>query len=373
MKKIRVLQTSKLYAPYIGGVEQVVQDIAEGLAARTDMTVLVCRDKGGRADERYNGVRVARCASLGIKFSMPISLSYISEFRRFAKDADIVHLHVPFPLGDLAVFLSGYKGKLAVWWHSDIIRQKKLLVLLTPLIHRVLARADVIFASSENLIKYSAFLPKFSEKCVVVPFGVDLAEYDKISNGDFLTKRLYNKDSKKALFVGRLVYYKGAEVLVRAFAGTFGAELFIVGGGELENELKDIAAENGDKFHFLGHLPYEDLQRAYKDCDFFVFPSVADSEAFGLVQMSAMSCGKPVINTELRTGVPFVSVGGVTGITVAPYDTNALRDAVQTLTDDDDLRQTYGKNARERVEKMFTKTKMLDDIFEKYCELGGRE
>ncbi|MDR1533302.1 MAG: glycosyltransferase [Clostridiales bacterium] len=371
MRKLKVLQTNKLYAPWIGGVERVVQDIAEGLNAETEMTVLVCQGKGRGIQEVYNGVRLIRCSSLGIKLSMPVSFSYIFEFARYAKRSDIVHIHLPFPLADIALFFSGYKGKLAVWWHSGIVRQKKLLALLKPWICGTLKRADVIFVSSDVLADNSEFLKDYRDKCVTVPYGAVLPVGGCQSANGYLRRRLNIESNKKVLFVGRLVYYKGIGVLTRAFREVRGAELFVVGTGILEEEvMRYVHAENiEDKIHFLGRLSDSELKEAYADCDFLVLPSVAASEAFGLVQIEAMARGKPVINTALPTSVPFVSVNNETGITVEPGNIEQLNEAIQLLADDDGLRERYGVNARRRVEGNFTMEEFLSKVYDKYMEL----
>ena len=130
MKKLRILQVNKLYHPWIGGIESVAKTAAEELCGETDMTVLVCQPKGRGVREKVNGVDVVRAGSLGMKFSMPISFSFPFLVRKYAKNADILILHDPFPLGDLAVLMSGFRGKVIVWWHSDIIKQKRLVKLL---------------------------------------------------------------------------------------------------------------------------------------------------------------------------------------------------------------------------------------------------
>ena len=105
MKKLRILQVNKLYYPWIGGIESVTKTVAENLRNETDMTVLVCQPKGRGAKDKVNGVDVIRAGSFGIKFSMPISLSFPFLVKKYSKNADVLILHDPFPLGDLAVLL----------------------------------------------------------------------------------------------------------------------------------------------------------------------------------------------------------------------------------------------------------------------------
>ena len=106
------------------------------------------------------------------------------------------------------------------------------------------------------------------------------------------------------------------------------------------------------------------MKCAFADCDIFVLPSVANSEAFGIVQLEAMVYSKPVINTSLPTGVPHVSVDGVSGITVEPSKPIQLANAINMLAEDKNLREAYGRNAFRRVCDIFDAEKVLDEVFE---------
>lgn len=363
MKKLKVLQVNKMYYPVIGGVEKVVQQIAEGLKEQTDMEVLVCNQKGRSSDERINHVRVIRTSSLGVYFSMPVSVSFLFKLRKMAGEKDILLFHMPFPLGDLAGLLSGYKGKVVVWWHSDIVKQKKLLKLYEPLMKRFLKRADKIIVATEGHIEHSAYLGAFKEKCVVIPYGVDASITE-----DSRRYTQETKDSKEVtfLFVGRLVYYKGCEVLLRAFSKLNRGRLILAGSGPLKEDLLKITKEAGiaDKVIFVEKPSDEKLKELYKECDVFVLPSVEKTEAFGLVQIEAMSYGKPVINTRLKSGVPYVGKDGVTGITVEPKDSEALYLAMKKLAENSELRLEMGRNAYSMVQEKYLMQNMLNQTLD---------
>ena len=357
MGKLRVLQVNKLYWPHIGGIESLVKQYSEGLSKfdDTDVKVLVCKDGRGKGSvEEVEGVNVTRADSLGTYFSCPLSFDFIRKFRRMAKDADVVEIHVPFPLADAALLLSGFKGKVVVAWHSDVIKQKKLLLLYKPFMRYLLKRANRIIVATEGHISGSSYLPEYKDKCVVIPYGLKASDYSSEPSG-FLSSRACDKDAVKVFFSGRLVYYKGVDVLLRAFKDIEGAELFISGEGALEEELESFVKKSRmeEKVHFLGFLSDEDLKKAYSDCDIFVLPSVEKSEAFGIVQLEAMACGKPVINTALESGVPFVSLDGITGLTVPPKDPGALSEALVKLCSSPELRARYGRAAMERAKSGF--------------------
>ena len=220
MKKLKVLEVNKAYYPHIGGIETLVKQYSEELGEfGADVRTLVCRDdKGGTVKEVVNGVPVIRAGSFGTYFSCPLSLHFIREFRRMAKKADVVHINVPFPLADAALLLSGFKGRVVVSWHSDIVKQKKLLALYKPLLKYLLNRADMIFVATEGHIDGSDFLPEYREKCRILPYGVTVEDYLNIDRKPILTEKLTDKNSVKVFFTGRLVYYKGVDVLLKAFA-----------------------------------------------------------------------------------------------------------------------------------------------------------
>lgn len=348
-KKLRILEVNKFYPPHIGGIETVIQQRVQAFSQREDahVQVLVCQPKGRGCKDHMDGAEIVRAGSIGTYFSCPISVEFLWKFRKMAKQADVVEIHTPFPLGDLACLLSGYRGKIVIAWHSDVIKQKKLLRLYAPILRRFLKRVDAIIAATQGHVESSAFLPEFREKCHIIPYALDAKKYTEPKLFPILTQRCGKPDSVKLFFAGRLVYYKGVDVLIEAFRRVQGCELFLCGTGVLEEELR--RKSEGLPVHFLGKLTDTELKSAFADCDIFVFPSVENSEAFGIVQQEAMVYSKPVINTSLPTGVPYVSIHGETGLTVPPRDADALADAIRTLAEDAELRRKFGENARKRV------------------------
>lgn len=371
MKKKRILQINKLYYPYVGGIERVVQQIAEGLVDKTEMKVLVSSNNKKLIIEEINKVQVVRVPSIAMFGNLPIPLGFTKTLRRIMNDIDIIHLHMPYPFGDLACLLSGYKGKIVVWWHSDVVKQKKMMLLYKPIMNRMLKRADIIIVATKGHIEGSKYLKPFEKKCVVIPFGVDKKIkkeadiYINITkNNDFMNK----KHKVQFLFVGRLVYYKGCKVLLEAFKDVTNAELTIIGSGKLEQELKDLTKTYNleDKIRFCGEVVEEELYKHLELCDVFVLPSILRSEAFGIVQIEAMAFGKPVINTNLPSGVPYVSLDRVTGLTVPPKDVKALTQAMQWLIDHEKEREEMGIKARKRVEEEYNMENMLEKVLKVY-------
>lgn len=372
-KKIKVLQVNKFYHPVTGGIETLVKQYSEELSALDDieLEVLCCQNKRAKTEvETINGVKVTRMSSLGTYFSCPLSIPFIFRFWKEAKDADVVEMHVPFPLVDFATTFSRSKAKFIIHWHSDIVKQEKVMFLVKPFMNAMLKKSSSIIVATKGHILGSKYLPPYENKCKIIPYGVDTNEFNpsKIKDGlhDILTSKLTQKDSKKALFVGRLVYYKGVEVLVNAMKDVTDTELFICGSGPLSDDLKAKTKELGldSKIHFLDYLNDQELKAAYNDCDFFVLPSIQRSEAFAIVQIEAMAYGKPVINTRLDSGVPYVSLDGETGITVTPNSSAELAAAINTLAHDSEICSKYGTNAKRRVEDIFSEPKIINALYE---------
>lgn len=366
MEKVKILQINKLYSPFIGGIEQVVQQVAEGVKASADMKVLVCNESRDTVQEKVHDVEVIRAGSFFRLGNIPLSWKFLKEFRKQARDRDVLLFHMPYPLEDLAYLLSGIKGKkVVVWWHSDIVRQKKMMILYRPLMEWFLKKADKIIVATEGHIKGSKYLKPYEDKCVIIPFGIR-KEIEEDSHRYLDQQQPPENTDKRVrfLFVGRLVYYKGCDVLLKAFEKVEGAELVIVGDGSMKAELKSYVHDHHmeAKVCFKSHLSNEQVMEEYRNCDVFVLPSVARSEAFGLVQIEAMAYGKPVINTKLPTGVPYVSENNVTGLTVQPESAEELQQAIMWMIEHPEDRKRLGKEARKRVEEKFLLNEMMEKV-----------
>jgi len=282
--------------------------------------------------------------------------------------ADIIHVHMPNPLAELSYLLSGNSGKLIAHFHSDIVRQKMLLSFYEPFLTRFYDLADRIIVPTPHHIACSNMLTRYREKCKVVPYRISLDEFGVDETEKMIVGEL-KEEVPTLLFVGRLVYYKGLDVLIRAMS-SIDARLWIVGTGNLEASLRRLTAKLGleNKIDFLGSVPRRELICRYHACDLVVLPSVANSEMFGMVQLEAMACNKPVVATNLPTGVSWVNQNGITGFLVPPGDELALVRVINRLIDSHSLRDELGGAGRERVEEVFTIDNMVNGVLEVYNE-----
>lgn len=352
---MKLLQINKLYPPHLGGIENVVKNIAENLSTDScwQSDVLVCQEKGKRLIEKINNIQVYRAASLGRLFSLPISFDFFRLFKKIRVNYDLLLIHHPFPLASLARFFSlKKKTPVVVWYHSDIVRQRLFYWLVYPFLYLDLKAAKTIFVSSHRLAEKSKLLSKFLNKCQIIPFGVNIHDYQV--DYSHQVSELKNKYGHFMLAVGRLVYYKGYLDLLEALK-TVPGKLLIIGNGPLRLKMEQIIFKNNltDRVIIISNHP-DNLIPYYQACDFLVFPSNARSEAFGLVQIEAMACGKPIINTNLLTGVPEVSLNNVSGLTVPVNDCSKLAEAIRLLWENKELRLKLGKGSLNRVVNNFS-------------------
>jgi glycosyltransferase involved in cell wall biosynthesis len=349
---MRVLQVNKYYSPVIGGVEQVIQDVAEGLSRLhgVDTEVLVCSENAPWGRDAVRGVPVFRARSFRKALGMPLAPGFFAAYRRLIRDCDVIGFHMPFPLSAIAYSLMGSdRAKVVVHYHCDIVRQKHLGLVYNPFLNRLLGGADAICASSPNLVTGSPVLQRFSGKCIPLPYAINerVARRPSSEEVSALRERLgIAPDRKVVLHVGRLVYYKGLEPLLDAMPAV-DATLVVVGDGPLAEPLRRQAEALGlsSRVIFCGAVSDDDLPVHYEIGDVFVLASTAVAEAYAIVQMEAMAHGLPVINTDLPTSVPWVSQHGQTGLTVPPNDAKAIAAAINQILGSPELAKRFTEAA----------------------------
>ncbi|HEV2989824.1 MAG TPA: glycosyltransferase [Candidatus Angelobacter sp.] len=365
-ERLKVLQVGKFYDPYRGGMETVLKNLCEGIHGAVDLHLLVANTSPHTVHEQMQ-FPITRVASWGKLFSSSLTPSFAAWLRKLP--GDVVHLHMPNPVAEVSYLLAGGRRPLVAHFHSDIVRQKSLLRAYAPLLESFYTRASRIIVPTPNHIGVSPFVSRLRNKCRVVPFGIPVEKFDLTETTARRAAEL--RDGRPAiLFIGRLVYYKGLEYLLQAMPD-LPAQLWIIGTGPLEASLKHLTSQLDleDKVQFLGDVPEDDLPAYYHACDIFALPSVANSEMFGMVQLEAAACRKPVVSTNLPTGVSWVNQDGVTGLLVPPKDVGALVTAIRKLLGSRSLREELGEAGRQRVEAEFTIAKMTQGILEIYQDV----
>ena len=371
---MRVVHLFKDYfPPTTGGIEQHMQLLCTGLAKSMDVAVLVPSHSFHKRRETIDGVEVVRVPEYGRWAAVPFCPGMPYDLA--ALRPDIVHLHFPNPMGDIAYLLGARSKRLVISYHADVIRQRRLLPLYRPILDTVFDDADRVIAAAEENIASSPVLSRYKDRCTVIPYGIDLRAFQLTETETVeVERRRKTAGEGTVLFVGVLRPYKGVDVLLRAMARVK-ARLFVVGRGPNRLELSGLAARLGisNRVSFLGEVSESERRILLHSCDVFVLPSIDNREAFGIAQLEAMACGRPVIASDLPTGVRFVNKNQMTGLLVPPGDSDALAAALQRLLGDERLRATLGNAAKRRAELEFSADRMVRRVQQVYEEvLGGR-
>lgn len=367
---MRILQIYKDYWPVLGGIENHLRVLAEGLAQRGhQVTVLTVGQARRGAERSIGGVRVLAAGRLATISSAPLSPTLPLLLAR--ERPDVVHLHMPDPTGDLAQTLAR-RAPLVITYHSDIVRQRRMLAGYAPLLRRTLRAATRIIATSPNYVRSSPFLRPLADRCTVIPYGIALERFSSADPRDVADIRA-RFPGPLALFVGQLRYYKGADVLLHALAQTPGVRAVFVGGAASVRpaDLERLAQQLGiaARVHFVGEQDAM-LPAYYHAADCFVLPSVERSEAFGIVQIEAQAAGLAVVATELGTGTSYVTQHGHTGFVVPPRDPATLARAIRVLVANPPLAHRLGAAGKQRAAAEFRADVMVDRYEQVYREIG---
>lgn len=370
---MKILHLSKYYKPFNGGVESVVADLAEEQAS-TSHTVTVIAVHPGKTlcDSIINGVRVINCKLNATVASTPISLTYINKVIEEIDNCDVVHIHLPNPTANLALLLAHVVKKkrkcIIVHWHSDIIKQKKLMYFYNPFVRMLLKLASRIIVTSDNYLDNSEQLVGFKDKCVVVPIGIE--SLSSLIRTDVVEDIQNKYKGKRIVFsLGRHIYYKGFEYLVEA-AKDVENTVFLIGGVGPDTDVYKrlvVKYKVDEKVFFLGKIESVLLPSFYKAADVFCFPSIEKSEAYGVVQLEAMSVGTPVVSTEIvGSGVSWVNQHNISGLICQPKDVCGLSNTLSLLLNSERTLERLSLGAEKRYLDYFTRRKMVEKCLEVY-------
>ena len=357
------------YPPTTGGIEQHMSLLCNRLARTLDVTILAPSRCRRRMEESVDGVRIIRVPEFGRYASVPLCPTAPLELNRLRPD--LVHLHFPNPMGDLTQLLGAFRAPFVIMYHADIIKQKAFVPLYSPILKLMFKKARKILFSAKENIDSAPFMAANRHKYAVIPFGIDVEAFRPRGVEEEAAAELRRELGNPAvLFVGAARYYKGLDVLLKAMVNVRG-RLLLAGRGTEELPLKRMAAELGvaERVRFFGEVSPSRLRILLNAADIFALPSIDRCETFGIGQLEAMACSKPVVSTDLPTGVRSVNLHGVTGLVVAPGDPDALAGALNILVSNPSLRAEFGGAARRRVDSEFSADRMVSRTLEVYDEV----
>ncbi len=191
-------------------------------------------------------------------------------------------------------------------------------------------------------------------------YGLDLKDKEKLVTEN-------QPAEKYALILGRLVKYKGHELLMQAWkkvaAQNKGWKLYIIGGGAYEKELHELhnKLELGESVKFCGYQP--NPHQAIKDSQFMIVTSIW--EGFGLIMLESWAHKKPIV----AFNVPAMNEAiedNKTGQLAAAFDTDELAGKIIHYFQNPDIVQEHGKNGYNRLNSYFTVPRMADEMCEVY-------
>lgn len=360
---MKILQLGKFY-PIRGGIEKVMYDLMLGFSEEKVHCDMLCAstERQSAGIFKVNDFATIFVVSTALKVSgTMLAPAMVFKLIKIAKQYDIIHIHHPDPMATLALYFSGFKGTVILHWHSDILKQKMLLKFYQPILEWLIKRADKIVGTTPIYVQQSSFLQQVQDKVDYVPIGVNAMVANQ-ANVLRIKKHYQNKILVFSL--GRLVEYKGYEYLIRAAQRLDDHYHILIGGkGPFEKDLTKLIKEYNlnKKITLLGFIDDAELSDYYVACDIFCLSSIWKTEAFAIVQIEAMSCGKPIVSTKIPgSGVSWVNQHDVSGLVVDPQNEDALADAIFQIGSSKLLYQKYAFGSQNRYENYFTREKMIE-------------
>lgn len=366
----RVLHVGKFYPPVPGGMERVVETLCRASAGLVGSDVLVMNTGRDTIEENVDGVHVTRVGTVATAGSVPIAPALASHLGR--SGADLIVLHEPNPWALLSFAIARPKAPVVIWYHSDVVRHPlQYKLFYAPVARPAYRRAVRFIVSSPALGEQAAALAPYRDRIRVIPFGIDPQEWAPDQAMRDRAADLARNFGPFVLFAGRHVPYKGVDVLLHALRDST-VKAVIAGDGPRRAAWESLAAELGlrDRVRFTGDVPDAELRALLHACEALVLPSVTRAEAFGYVQIEAMACGRPVISTDVPSGVSWVNQHERTGLIVPAGRPGPLRAAMERMIGDAGLRQRMGQAGRDRVDAEFTLGKLRERLGALYAEAG---
>lgn len=363
---MKILHLSKYYHPYRGGIEKVIKELSEASLKKGYEVTVICASENDQREESYvQGVRVIRLPLLFTLFSQPLTPSIFKELKAEIDKCDVINVHTPNPLYELALILVKTSKPIILTYHCEVFKARLLNSVYRPVSQALLKKASKIIVGTSLHIEHSKCLQPYKDKCEIVPFGIE-PKYSVVTEKTASHLRtIQQRYGSYFLFAGRMVPYKGVNILLKALSLSEDLQVVFIGTGKMLSEWKKLSEDLNltQRAHFLGSVVDDEEFAAYiQGCRALVLPSINEAEAFGLVLLEAMSCAKPVITTNLNSGVRFVNRAGETGLMVPVSDEKRLAEALRKLHSDDILHAQMSRNAYKHFHDHF----LIQSCSEKY-------
>lgn len=347
---MKVAILTPVFPPYGGGMGMVAYHHARLLAARgVDVTVVTPEYHRLRSEVKdFNILYVPAVVRLG-------NAAVLRRVERLFAGFDVLALHHPFVGAAKNIFHRPAGPRLVVHYHMDLIapgwRGAVLRTWQARVLPQLLAAADHVTVLSYDYARHGILTPwvqRYQSKFSELPNGVDTGQFFPGPKNSPLIERLRLAGKRVAVFVGGMDsahYFKGVDVLLAALRELpADVAAVLVGSGNLQGHYQALAETLGvaSRTRFVGSVPPGQLADYYRIADVVVLPSVTRSEAFGVVLLEAMACGKPTVASALP-GVRTVVRDGVTGLLCHPGRTQDLAEKISILLGNPQLAEAYGQ------------------------------
>jgi rhamnosyl/mannosyltransferase len=370
------LQLGKFFPPDWGGIETVTYNILLGLTEQGLKNAVIVFGKNNLSELLSVGNCSAKIFRVKYKklFQAPFGVDYIKALKKNASEYDIVIVHIPNPFAAIALALSGYKGKVVLYWHSDVVNKGILGSLLVPLERWLISRANIVIAPTKVHLNFSRYRALLLPKGYVVPYPIDPQLVSVADRCREIVRMIDGKMEIRILAIGRLVEYKGLEYLVRAIPSLlseYSIRVDILGDGQLKPNLDSLIYELGlNECIFLRGSVTEDERNAYLlKADIFCLPSITKQEMYGMVQIEAMAYGLPIISTGIvGSGSPELTRMTGAGIIVDPCSAEKITLAIKALIDDAELYSTLSTAGLDAIANLFQPSTLINEL----CEICSK-
>jgi glycosyltransferase involved in cell wall biosynthesis len=301
---------------HVGGVERVLGEVAANLAQRGHDVSLICSTRGPATHSTRHGVQIHRVKRATTLFRTPV----VNLAKKLDPGTDIVQVPATYPFTTGPVLRAA--NTIGIGSVLDFHFEPSppgMFGKLASRAYRVAGTrsyrlADAVIVRSYSYGRSAPSLQDVPEsRWRVVPNGIDMNRFTSAGRMTGAKDRL--------LFVGRLVPYKGLDVLLRALARLHSAPpLVVAGDGPMRRRLEALAQDLGVDARFLGHVPDADLPALYRGARLTVLPSVNQQEAFGIALVESMACGTPVVASDLPGVADVARIGGLVARAGDPED-----------------------------------------------------
>lgn len=351
---VKITHIFKTYFPDTqGGLEEAIRQIAK-FSVRSGYYVSVVSVSKSPSEGMIDGIF---CKSYKQSFNVksnPFSKELLFNYRDVIKNTDILHLHFPWPTGELLTLLNNVNKPIVITFHCDIHNSVILKTLYRPFMKKIFMKASVVVPTSSNLLNSASFLKDFKDKCEVISLWLDDERFQCLGNPDENMKKFILNIGDYSLFIGVLRWYKGLDVVLDCAKNVSG-NIVIVGKGPLMQKLKnEIQKRSIKNVHLLGYQSDSNVKYLIEKSRSIILPSTSPAEAFGQTLLEASYFKKPMITTELGTGTSFVNLDKVTGYVIEANNSLELSSAINKMFLDDTITRNFGANAYNRYLNLFT-------------------